>query len=294
MKPLIDADVLSYEVGFSGQPKNEEGVVSPLNFDYVAELLDNKIGLICKEVEATEPPLLFLTANEFIIKQLNRPPNVGDQKQELVPNFRINLSTTKVYKGTRKQEKPFHYYNIQAYMLNKYECKIANGIEADDLMGIVQYEDFAYGGIFENSPSIICSRDKDLRQIPGWHYSWECGKQASIGPVETDKHGWLEKLANGKVLGYGDAFFFYQMLTGDTVDNIQGVPGYGPVKAFKALTEELSSSGLSPYQTVVKAYQEAFKEEWKTHIREMANLLWIVRKLDDCGNPVLFNPKDFN
>jgi hypothetical protein len=78
--------------------------------------------------------------------------------------------------------------------------------------------------------TIICSRDKDVRQCPGWHYSWECGKQPSIGPIMVDELGHLVDKNAGKfnpltgkklplkVFGTGHKFFYYQMLTGDTVD----------------------------------------------------------------------------
>lgn len=296
MKPLIDADVLRYEVGFSGQYMEEDGNLVVLDFEFVKELLDAKIKLICDEVDATEPPTLYLSADKFIINNLNRASNLsGKQLLELRPNFREQVATTKPYKGTRKEAKPFHFYNLTAYMLSEYDCFIANGIEADDAMCITQYDNYKnldYRIEFgqECAQTIICSRDKDLRQCPGWHYSWECGKQPSIGPIYTDDIGWLEQKSNGKVLGYGKHFFYYQMLVGDSVDNIPGVKGIGPRKAFKALAEAFDGTELSLYQTVVKAYQEAFKDDWKATIREMANLLWMVRELNEDGSPVLYKP----
>lgn len=285
MKPLIDADVLRYEVGFSGQIKDEDGNDVILDFDRVSELLDEKIKLICKEVGATEPPTLYLTGDEFLAKELNRRLVFqGMEPIELKPNFREAIAITKKYKGNRKSNKPFHFYNLSAYMVGTYDCVVTNGIEADDAMCIRQYQSW-----YDNNDTIICSRDKDLRISPGWHYSWECGKQASIGPIYTDELGWLEKRPDGKVLGYGLSFFYYQMLVGDTVDNIAGVPGVGPVKAFKLLTEGEDKSEQGMYQKVVKAYQEAFKDDWKVHIREMANLLWMVRETKD-GEPVLYKP----
>lgn len=286
MKPLIDADVLRYEVGFSGQIKGEDGEEVILDFDRVAELLDEKIRIICEEVNATEAPTLYLSNDNVITGIVNRRNSfvMGDVLT-LSPNFREALAVTKVYKGNRKSNKPYHFNNLTAYMLATYDCFIANGIEADDAMCIEQYNRRK-----DQEVTIICSRDKDLRICPGWHYSWECGKQAAIGPVHTDEIGWLEKRPDGKVLGYGLSFFYYQMLVGDTVDNIPGVPKIGPVKAYKLLTEGVDDTEEFLYRRVVKAYQEAFGEDWKVRIREMANLLWMVRELDEYGKPILYKP----
>jgi hypothetical protein len=291
MKPLIDADVLRYEVGFSGQIKDEEGNDVFLDFDRVAELLDDKIKLICNEVGATEPPTLYLSADAFLIKELNRRRKLaGEEPLELKPNFREEIAVTKKYKGNRVSNKPFHFKNLSAYMLTNYDCVVANGIEADDAMCTRQYDNWEYINLFDKvaTPTIICSRDKDLRICPGWHYSWECGKQAAIGPVLVDELGYLEKRPDGKVLGYGLAFFYYQLLVGDTVDNIAGVPGCGPVKAFKLLSGLTTEEEM--YKAVVAKYQEAFPEDWKVHIREMANLLWMVREMNEDGSPVLYKP----
>ena len=52
MRPLIDGDILLYEIGFSGEFKDEEtGEPALLDFDRVAILLDEKIRLICDDVD---------------------------------------------------------------------------------------------------------------------------------------------------------------------------------------------------------------------------------------------------
>src|SRR3546814_8237009 len=86
---------------------------------------------------------------------------------------------------------------------------------------------------------ISCSRDKDLRINPGLHYRWECGKQLADGPTFVTELGHLE-LSSGtskKLRGSGLKFFYAQLITGDTVDNISGLPKHGPVRAFNELSE---------------------------------------------------------
>lgn len=277
MKPLLDADILRYEIGFSGQVKNEEGGQEPLPFDRVAELLDAKVALICDEVRATEEPTLYLTADTTIEQIINRRDRyLGKPEVKFKGNFRESIATTKPYKGTRKADKPYHFRNLTAYILSKYDCKVADGIEADDLMAIDQ----TYN-------TIICSRDKDLRMVEGYHYSWECGLQPSLGPVCADKVGWLEKKGN-KVIGYGDKFFYYQTLTGDSVDNIGGVRGVGPVKAFDII-EDCEPNSRSLFERVRSVYQDVYGEGWKDYMKEQVDLLWMVREIKD-DKPVLFKP----
>lgn len=230
---------------------------------------------------------MFLTADRQIVKEVNRSRRLeGEPELEYKPNFRIDLAKTKEYKGTRKANKPFHYKNLTSYILAHYEIRVANGIEADDLLGVEQYARLKNG----YDQTIICSRDKDLRMLPGNHYSWECGRQSSIGPTLVDGYGWLEKLSAKKVIGYGDAFFYYQMLVGDTVDNIPGLPSYGIVTAYNLFCggSTVINDSASAYNLVVDEYRKVYEEDWEIHFIEMANLLWMVRELDEQGNPIFY------
>lgn len=266
MRPLIDADVLLHELGWSGEFKDKEtGEVVLLTPDHVFELLDKKIEGICKDVEATEPPVLLLSDSPYLAEQ---------RKEEFVPNFRYAIAKTQPYKGNRKNPKPYHFYNLLNYMLFEYECVVSKGgLEADDEMCIWQR-----AAIDEDTtPTIICSRDKDLRICPGWHYSWECGSQGAIWPTHTDKVGWLELKGDKKdVLGYGLSFFYYQMLVGDSADYIPGLPGWGKAKAFNLLSTLTTEQDL--FACVKGLYKEVKGEESREYFMEQANLLWIIQE----------------
>lgn len=265
MLPLIDADVLCHEIGWSAQFKDKEtGEEILFDFDKAALLLDEKIKLICMEVGATQPPILFLSASEELITMWNR---VHGDKLEFVPNFRYAVAVTRPYKGNRKNPKPFHFYNLQAYMLATYQCVISqDGYEADDEMSMAQ---------FGRDDTIICSRDKDLRITPGWHYSWECGGQYSIGPSYTDPLGSLEVRSDRKTLGYGLKFFYYQLIVGDTADYIPGLPGCGDAFARQLLEDAVTERDM--FEKVQKAYKEKLGDNAKTYFREQADLLWMTQ-----------------
>ena len=274
---LIDGDILLHEIGWGGQfvdPNSGEEVI--LKYERVGEILDKKIELILDETEAEEP-LIFLSSSERINKMASR----AGYECTYVPNFRYDIAVTKPYKGTRNNPKPYHFYNIVAHLLSQYPIVMSeDGYEADDMMGMYQCS---------HEDTIICSRDKDLRITPGWHYSWECGKQASVGPVETDKIGWLElvekksvsgttgKITKTKELkGYGLKFFFSQMLTGDTADNIPGLKGVGVAAAYKVLDDLHTEKDL--YMCVKNLYKEIMGEGAREFFLEQSKLLWIAQQ----------------
>lgn len=272
LQALIDADILLYEIGHISEfdevdaagDKTGEHII--WKFDRVADLLDEKINSINEDSGATGKPKLFLSSIKHFYKD------------KFLPNFREELAVSKPYKGTRKNEKPFHYYNIYHHLAKNYDTKIANGFEADDLMGIEQCS--------RGLETVICSRDKDLRMIPGFHYGWECGKQGEFITKQYSDLGEIElvtrKDANGKskdskIVGGGKAFFFNQCLTGDVVDNIGGLDRCGPVKAFNLLSE---CRDEGEYKAVVEhAYKDKYGEEhWYEKLQEQSRLLWIWRE----------------
>ena len=285
MKPLIDSDILLYEIGFSSETK-DDGVITPRSWDFAQGLLDDRIKLICNEVEATEPPLLFLTNTKRINKLLNKQRKREDAPpKEYVENFRVEAAKEKEYKGGRKTDKPYHFYNLLSYILSSYPTNInEDGLEADDAMCIYQYSRWKQG----LKDTIICSRDKDVRQCPGWHYSWEVGKQAAIGPIEVDELGWLEKKSSQKVFGVGDKFFYYQMIAGDGVDNVGGIKGKGPMFAYHLINEATSSREC--YELVAEKYVQAWGDDWKDKMKEQAQLLWMIRELNEDGSRVGWKP----
>lgn len=284
MKCLVDADVLVYELAFSGQYVDEDsGDLVIRDFEFVADLLDQRIKEIEAECWANEPSTLFLTNDSTLNKMWNRKRKAdGLPPVEYKPNFRIAIAKTKEYKGNRTQDKPFHRDNVRAYMLDNYDVEVANGMEADDLMSVRQTE-------AEPLTTIICTRDKDLRMVEGNHFGWPCGKQLQFGPKPVDKLG--EIVLNGnKLTGTGCKFFYSQLITGDTTDNIPGLPRGGPALAYKLLHDKTSESDM--FTAVAERYELKFGDDWREQMLEQAYLLWMVVELDDNGEPVMWEMPD--
>lgn len=114
------------------------------------------------------------------------------------------------YKANRKDiKKPKWLEHTKDYLLQEWDAEVARyGLEADDELGINQTED-----------TILCTIDKDLDQVPGWHYNWRKYEVYSVSEDQAER------------------WFWYQMLTGDSVDNIKGVKGIGPKKTAELLDE---------------------------------------------------------
>lgn len=269
MKPLIDMDILRYEIGFAAEyPKDEE----IKTFDFCSNLLQQRIDEICRAVGTDEEPILYLTGKG---------------------NFREDIATVKPYKGNRvNQPKPFHFQNLTAYVQASYNTIVVDGIEADDKMAIDQSSVIRKVKSEELSPeelTVICTRDKDLRMVPGWHYGWECGLQPEFELTWVTHLGDLILSEDRKqVRGTGLKFFYSQLITGDRVDNIPGLPKGGPVLAYNTLSDLPTEEEM--YRAVFALYEEKYGDEALERLTEQANLLWIIRETDEEGSPVFWNP----
>jgi hypothetical protein len=256
MTPLIDNDIINYEIGFAAETGWRGEDTPP--FDYVQEILENRIANICAIVGATSPPVFFRTGKH---------------------NFRYFIAKKKKYKD-RTGNKPYHYFNIKAYVEGRWGTNEVSGLEADDLISIAQTKD--------PTGTIACSRDKDARGVPGYLYSWEIGEQPSLGPLLIDDHGYLELSQDRKKLkGVGSVFFYSQCLTGDAVDSVPGLPKCGPAKAYEILVD--SKSPMDSYERVFNAYKEKYNERAEEEMLEQARLLHMTRRFED-GRALLWNP----
>lgn len=133
---------------------------------------------------------------------------------------RYDLAIQKQYQGNRiDKPKPRYLHILREWMSGRFPATMHQDCEADDGMSSMQYAAINRG---ERNLSIIASKDKDLNMVPGLHLDWDTG---IITDADDFGHTHLHDRNGTKVLkGYGQKFFWAQMLMGDTADNTQGLP----------------------------------------------------------------------
>lgn len=186
---------------------------------------------------------------------------------------RFRVIAEKPYQGQRKgKSKPSLLEPLRELVadnstwLDDYSVILHRELEADD--GMIQ-DAYLLG---ENG--VISSEDKDLRMTPYPYYEAERGQVMPSQPV-----GWigLKHTPSGtaKLTGQGPLFFWAQMLSGDTADNIAGVRTYagqkcGVVGTFGVLKDVQCIHAAA--NLVLDAYravdQNPVAEGW---------LLWLTR-----------------
>lgn len=159
-------------------------------------------------------------------------------------NFRHELATTAPYKGNRTAEKPEHLGTIRQHLLDYHPSFLSSGEEADDRIAIEATQ--------RGDACVICSIDKDFDQIPGKHYNFVKDIRYTVTPWE------------------GLVFFYSQILSGDRVDNVIGIPGIGPIKAQKALMD--CKTEMELFQKCVEMYEGSVDR-----VVENGKLLWLRR-----------------
>lgn len=134
---------------------------------------------------------------------------------------------------------------VRSYLLKSEFAKVHDNFEADDLVADRAKE-------IGHSKCVICSPDKDLKQIAGIHYSYYKHPQ-------KDEYEGLDVITEKEA----ELFLLKQVLMGDSSDNIKGLPNVGNVKADKILQENKEN----PLQAVKMAYKHKYDDN-ETAARE--------------------------
>lgn len=191
-------------------------------------------------------------------------------------NFRQSLYKFAPYKGTRRPKdehvllwKPIiieHYMKYWQFFMPK-----ALPFEADDVICAI-HESLGT----QNHGTVVCSPDKDLRQIPGLYFDYR-RIEDGIKHVDQDTASYN---------------FWMSMLMGDSVDNIKGLPGIGPVKA-KALLVGKTNEGMAEcvQEQYFKAFGEYYGPEIYTQTLDTIQLVHSKHRLWDSW--ALYDQEDF-
>lgn len=171
----------------------------------------------------------------------------GDQ-----PTFRHDLYPA--YKANRlKRPRPQFLEDCREHLAVQWGAQIAQGVEADDLLGI---------GANTVDPALdpfIATIDKDLQQVPGRHYNFVRDEWSSISPAAAVYNFW------------------WHVLVGDSTDNVPGCPGVGAVKATKYL------EGCETDQGMFQVARGLFGSDDELILN--ATLIWVMREENKKWNP---------
>jgi DNA polymerase-1 len=172
-------------------------------------------------------------------------------------NFRKEIFPA--YKGHRNRKKPCGYRRVIDDLAKEFTLIRTPTLEADDAMGIYATQ---YPG------NIICSPDKDMRQIPGTLYDMK--ETVTIDPEE------------------GRRWHLIQSLAGDQTDGYAGAPGFGIKRAVTLFEED----GYT-WESVVKAFaSKDLSEDIALQNARLARIL-TVNDYDFTQNrPILWDPTD--
>lgn len=235
----VDTQPLDKQPSFLIEPRQ---VIEPVENAF------HLVNVIIKEAQsvmgAAGKPVVFLTSSDK-------------------SNFRYDLATIKPYKGNRQQPKPVHYEAVRDYLQRRWDAIVVHGEEADDRLAQFQYDCMQrlYDGDAEqHDVTCIATIDKDLDMVPGWHFNYTSKSKYWVTEDEAMRN------------------FYTQLLVGDKVDNIQGVPGIGKAKAAKAFASCDTEEEL--YEACLELYEGNIHD-----LMENANLLWMRRHEGEAWEP---------
>lgn len=272
MHALIDLDILVYKCGFAAEHKmyvvwRGNNIVNEFRYKKEAvQFVDGDTNLIIDSYVELEPLSHALHLVNQMIETCMTETGASDYTGFLTgkDNFRDKVATIRKYKD-RDSRKPAHYDDIRKHMIKRHKAVVIDGMEADDALAMAQ---------MEGEDTVICSIDKDLRMIPGYHFNLNSRVLDEVSEIE----------------GYRN--FFKQMIQGDDTDTIPGIYKLTGEKCKKQYldriaacedTEELIHNVLNIYYQAVDEDIEYYNYLNDEALPEIAKLLWMSRySPNDC------------
>jgi 5'-3' exonuclease len=202
MSLLIDADYIVYKCCAATETEidfGEDLIVVTSRFSEAYEYVERELYNIASDLGCFDDSILFFSDSV---------------------NFRKSIDPA--YKGHRNRKKPCGYKRVINKLKEEYHVVIMPTLEADDALGIYATK--------EPGQHILCSPDKDMRQIPGQLFDLT-QEVVEITPE----------------MGY--RWHLIQAMAGDQTDGYAGIPGIG-IKRAEALLE---ANGAT-WRTVVDAF----------------------------------------
>ena len=201
MTLLVDADYIVYKSCAANETEidwGEDLITVISNFSEAYGMVKRELNNIATNLGCFDDSILFFSDSI---------------------NFRKSIDPD--YKGHRNRKKPCGYKRVINKLKTEYEVVVMPTLEADDALGIYATKEEGH---------IICSPDKDMRQIAGQLYNLT----DEVVTITAEE---------------GRRWHLIQAMSGDQTDGYSGIPGIG-IKRAEALLE---ANGAT-WQTVVDAF----------------------------------------
>ncbi len=122
--------------------------------------------------------------------------------------WRVERSTLLKYKGQRESLlKPLHLDAVTEYLISKYRANVVTGWESDDA---------CVAECYKQNDHVLIGAEKDFYGCPVRYFN---ASKPDEGVLDCDTFGRLYLNSKGQVKGYGRLFFYWQVGSGDSVDN---------------------------------------------------------------------------
>jgi 5'-3' exonuclease len=246
MTLLIDADYIAYKTCAACEDEIDYGddlIVVTSRFSDVLEMFQNEVTSITQCMGLWDDVILFFSSPK---------------------NFRKKIYPE--YKGHRNRKKPCGYKRLLNWCGDNYTTIVVDNLEADDAIGI-----YATDPIEQGCNHIICSPDKDMRQIPGLLYD------LTNPVIEITKE-------------MGDRWHMIQTMSGDQTDGYAGAPGIG-IKRADAIFEKKGCN----WKTVVETFEEKGMTEDDALLNaRLARILQYTDYDHENNEPRLWTPASSN
>lgn len=215
------------------------------------------------KTESTKPVEHSLKVLETLIDRIRKSVKADKHVFYVGTNDHIlsGIATIQKYKGNRdNMVKPIHLDAVKKYIRSLPDVRLVdNGYETDHIVSCLAYK--AFHKYHPDYQVVLASIDKDLKNTCSVHYNFDTEEWCVITPEE------------------GDYNFALQALTGDTVDNIKGLPnvsdefrdkyklpkrsGVGKATA-QAILQDLKGESLQTlYDRVLEAYKSFYPNPYE-------------------------------
>jgi DNA polymerase-1 len=199
---LIDADILVFKVASACQGVTNWGdgqYSTTADLNEAKALFRQKVAALKEGCDADKVVLALKGEGNF--------------RRRILPTYKANRANL---------IPPMLRQPLMDWLMTHPQVVSRPGLEGDDVLGILATRRSARLPM-PSDDCLIWSIDKDLKQIPGNHWTHD-----GVEVVTEDQ---------------ADYQHMFQTLTGDATDNYKGLPGCGPVKAKRILDLELFNLG---------------------------------------------------